>query len=337
VGNGSGSRAREALKLIPVLAEEFNCMHMPLSIERIELHDSVFRKEKAGDIDLTAFAVLKKEVKAEWHDFLTVLNLNVFNIWRLKPKRRTTMTELICANINVFKKMWFRNGWINNWLPLVRMADIYEGIKSGVLIAGFSDRKAISRFIRNKCERKRFQIEAVIVDEETGKAYTPDMDMPGITIWVKDIGVQDISKQALERHLHNEAKKLIVKAKEIIALQASGPHAQFSYAVDVIAEDKIETEQKILCKYGNYGYDAIVIIKEARSALRNGLLDVFEKLKVAALVDEAKMDTEQLQSSNTELRTLLRDVAILGVCCNLFLNIGGSDGASLRKHSKVRN
>ncbi len=310
-------KAREALKNISSIAEEFNKQDVPVTLERIDIHGSILRKEKAGDIDLVIRGEFKTEIKEEWKEFITTLNQNVFELYNLKSYERTTITELIEKHTNAIKAMGFKNRWIENWLPFVRMSDIYVAINRGMRHTSFDEGCIAPRFFNERCRNKRFQIFSTVIDRETGSMRTQEVAMSCITIWSREGGVHDISNMELETHFHQEAKELISTGRQLVNMNKFELQYIFSDAVTALKEDEEEIQKRFLEEFKFLNSNELSIVIDLRKSMLLRLENAFQMLKATLEVDETILNAEQLLKFNTELRELLRDIAILGIICEL--------------------
>jgi hypothetical protein len=196
--------------------EEFNRQPFPYNIIRLGIGGSSLRSENPKDVDLVVEAHGIGSRIGEWEEFRKGLSLKLIHLNNLlmyyRPEGRRTMEGYIKELGGELEDLGFKDTWIENWFPWVRISEITW---KGMPPSPFDEKLLITRFIKDGWKGKRLEIHARCFGPD-GKEWGTHDDVPDITVWRNDEGLVNPEDKEVELFLQREQKELWELAIAII-------------------------------------------------------------------------------------------------------------------------
>jgi|LGVD01.1.fsa_nt_gb hypothetical protein len=301
--------ALKAIHHVKNRVEQFNNQYFPLEMKLVGIGGSCIRSENPKDIDLFVEAYTIQKRWEEWKKFTECLNLNIYKLDKLafdsrEIERKATTNRMIEMAKDKLLALDFKEVWIANWFPWVRISDIKWGLDRGLPLVYFSENELISRYIKDGWKGKRLEIHISFFDPD-GNEKSSSGDVPFLTIWRVGEGIVIPSKKDIEIFLQDEHNKLSKLSKEIILIleskkdQSHWEIPQIYHPTIRIIKDKGEDEH----------------FKNLRIEFKSLTTVELEEIKKLVEINN------KLPETNTRLRECLKRFAMIGQVYEKIMNI----------------
>ncbi|AEA47894.1 hypothetical protein [Archaeoglobus veneficus] len=219
--------AIKAIKHVVQRAEQFNNEYFPVKIEEIGIGGSSIRIDKPKDIDVFVKARAINSIWKEFFDFRTK-TMESFHIFAnavlelTEEKGKSNIFDLIELIRDDLAEKGFKEDWIENWLPWVRVSDIRRGMESIIHMVLLDVEKLLERYLKKDWRGKRIEIHSTIIDPE-GHIYGWDIKVPFLTIWTINGGWRLPDEDEIFEFFKKERLALLEIFEKVIALSKEVP------------------------------------------------------------------------------------------------------------------
>ena len=203
--------SRKALRGIAYIihrALQFNDKPMPARIEAIHVGGfAVLGSPEPEDLDIVIEAYRRDDLAEEWREFIEHLRREFGEVWGFINELRlildkATVDQLIAWYRSELEYLGFKNLWISEWMPWVRITDYQEIIDRGVILSIIDEHKLIRRFLKHGWKGLRIEIH---IEGDFREALTP---IPRVTIWRRSLGILSPIQELLEKFYIESFKRV---------------------------------------------------------------------------------------------------------------------------------
>ncbi|OYT44040.1 MAG: hypothetical protein B6U85_10610 [Desulfurococcales archaeon ex4484_42] len=298
-----GKEALRALAHVIIRAHSFNTGMFPLVITSVGISGSSLREVEVEDIDVILECSMKSELMSEWRDFKRKLSENFNKIWSFITEvstltGRATINHIIENFRDELIDLGFKDLWINEWFPWMRVSDFRRGIEKGLPIPYFDVKDLVSRYVKYGWRGKRLEVHVVIEGEASL------IKIPYVRVWTNKEGVIVPDNKVLKKYFIDERKELITLSMNIIkGSWAELPPAYFN--IKSALESTFEETTLISNAIKPY----VLKSKEIHDKVKKMLLNEIKELE--KLVKESpKEDITELMEYNTALSKKLKRMLV---------------------------
>jgi len=298
-----GKEALRALAHVIIRAHSFNTGMFPLVITSVGISGSSLREVEVEDIDVILECSMKSELMSEWRDFKRKLSENFNKIWSFITEvstltGRATINHIIENFRDELIDLGFKDLWINEWFPWMRVSDFRRGIETGLPIPYFDMKDLVSRYVKYGWRGKRLEVHVVIEGE------TSLIKISYVRVWTNKEGVIVPDNKVLKKYFIDERKELITLSMNIIkGSWAELPPAYFN--IKSALESTFEETTLIRNAIKPY----VLKSKEIHDKVKKMLLNEIKELE--KLVKESpKEDITELMEYNTALSKKLKRMLV---------------------------